>query len=83
MKEKDIDLSEYNPFELDLKTRREDGYMVSTIKFKRTGPYETAIVCEDFIKIVEVYYTKEKAIQGHEEYCSMSTYAIEHLESIE
>lgn len=68
---------------VNLKTKREDGYIVITNK-RSIHEYETIIVPEQCgIKVIAYYNTKEAAMQGHEAYSNMSTYAIAHLESIE
>ena len=59
-------------------TKREDGYIVSTIEppfMAWYGKYETAIMLEgDFEwRVAEGYETEEEARIGHEKYVNMST----------
>lgn len=68
------------------RTKRSDGYIISTVKpyaFAWYGKYETALVkSRDDIRIIEGYNTKEEAIKGHEKYCNMTTKELERLEFI-
>ena len=59
-------------------TKREDGYIVSTIEppfMAWYGKYETAIRLEGGFnwRIAEGYETEEEARIGHEKYVNMST----------
>ena len=60
-------------------TKREDGYIVSTVKatfMAWYGKYETAIMLEGDFEwriIAEGYETEEEARIGHEKYVNMST----------
>ena len=59
-------------------TKREDGYIVSTVKatfMAWYGKYETAIMLEGNFewRIAEGYETEEEARIGHEKYVNMST----------
>ena len=59
-------------------TKREDGYIVSTVKatfMALYGKYETAIMLEGNFewRIAEGYETEEEARIGHEKYVNMST----------
>ena len=59
-------------------TKREDGYIVSTIEppfMAWYGKYETAIRLEGGFnwRIAEGYETEEEARIGHEKYANMST----------
>ena len=59
-------------------TKREDGYIVSTIEppfMAWYGKYETAIMLEGNFewRIAEGYETEEEARIGHEKYVNMST----------
>ena len=59
-------------------TKREDGYIVSTIEppfMAWYGKYETAIMLEGNFewRIAEGYETEEEARMGHEKYVNMST----------
>ena len=68
-------------------TKREDGYIVSTVKptfMAWYGKYETAITLEglDCWRIAEGYETEEEARRGHEKYVNMSTDEIEEIEWI-
>ena len=73
-------------YRIDL-TKREDGYIVSTIEppfMAWYGKYETAIRLEGSFnwRIAEAYETEEEARIGHEKYVSMSTDEIEKIEWI-
>ena len=68
-------------------TKREDGYIVSTVKptfMAWYGKYETAIMLEDLDcwRIAEGYETEEEARIGHEKYVNMSTDEIEKIKWI-
>ena len=67
-------------------TKREDGYIISTIKSYDNcyGTYETAIMLEglDRWNIAEGYSTEEEAIKGHEKYVAMSEEEINKIEWI-
>lgn len=67
-------------------TKREDGYIVSTVKSydNMYGAYETAIMLEEFGRwdVVEGYETKEEAIKGHEKYVAISEEEICRIECI-
>ena len=59
-------------------TKREDGYIVSTIEppfMAWYGKYETAIMLDEDLgwRIAEGYETEEEARIGHEKYVNMST----------
>ena len=65
-------------------TKREDGYIVSTVKatfMAWFGKYETAIMFEGNLewRIAEGYETEEEARKGHEKYVNMSTEEIEKI----
>ena len=65
-------------------TKREDGYIVSTIEppfMAWYGKYETAIVFDGSFewRIAEGYETEEEARIGHEKYVNMSTDEIEKI----
>ena len=65
-------------------TKREDGYIVSTIKppfMAWYGKYETAIMLEEIFdwRIAEGYETEEEARIGHEKYVNMSADEIEKI----
>ena len=65
-------------------TKREDGYIVSTVKppfMAWYGKYETAIMLEGNFewRIAEGYETEEEARIGHEKYVHMSTDEIEKI----
>ena len=64
-------------------TKREDGYIISTVKSYdyRYGAYETAMMLEglDCWRIAEGYSTEEEAIKGHEKYVNMSADEIEKI----
>ena len=68
------------------RTKRSDGYIISTVKpyaLAWYGRYETTLVkSKDDIRIIEGYSTKEEAIKGHEKYCNMTTEELEGLEFI-
>ena len=73
-------------YRIDL-TKREDGYIVSTIEppfMAWYGKYETAIRLEGGFnwRIAEGYETEEEARIGHEKYVNMSTDDIEKIEWI-
>ena len=66
-------------------TKREDGYIVSTIEppfMAWYGKYETAIRFERGFnwRIVEGYETEEEARKGHEKYVNMSVDDIERID---
>ena len=68
-------------------TKREDGYIVSTVKptfMAWYGKYETAIMLEDlgYWRIAEGYETEEEARIGHKKYMNMSADEIEKIEWI-
>ena len=65
-------------------TKREDGYIVSTIEppfMAWYGKYETAIRLEGGFnwRIAEGYETEEEARKGHEKYVNMSVDEIERI----
>ena len=65
-------------------TKREDGYIVSTVKstfMAWYGKYETAIMLEGNLelRIAEGYETEEEARIGHEKYVNMSGDEIERI----
>ena len=65
-------------------TKREDGYIVSTIEppfMAWYGKYETAIMLESGFnwRIAEGYETEEEARIGHEKYVNMSADEIERI----
>lgn len=66
-------------------TKREDGYVISTIKLYFTCEtgiwYEDDKECSD-IRIVEVYKTEEEAKNGHKKYANMTTKELEKIEWI-
>lgn len=74
-----INLSE-SAFDLDLKTKREDDIVISTIKIKDSGYYETAIIEGKILKIVNQYPTEEDVINYHKQYCQMTIKEINKLE---
>lgn len=63
-------------------TKREDGYMVSTMAW--FGKYKTAIMLEGSFewRIAERYETEEEAKIGHEKYVNMSADEIEKIARI-
>ncbi len=68
-------------------TKREDGYIISTIKppaLAWYGEYETAIRLEglDTWNIAEGYDTEEEALKGHEKYSNMTEEEINGIEYI-
>ena len=68
-------------------TKREDGYIVSTVKatfMAWYGKYETAIMPDEDLGwiIAEGYETEEEARIGHEKYVNMSTDEIEKIKWI-
>lgn len=68
-------------------TKREDGYIVSTVEppfMAWYGKYETAIGLEEGSgwRIAEGYETEEEAIKGHEKYVAMSEKEINKIEWI-
>ena len=68
-------------------TKREDGYIVSTVKatfMAWYGKYETAIGLEgdSGCRIAEGYETEEEARVGHEKYVAMSEKEINKIEWI-
>ena len=65
-------------------TKREDGYIVSTVKptfMAWYGKYETAIMLKGGFnwRIAEGYETEEEARKGHEKYVNMSVDDIERI----
>ena len=81
-----------NPFYI--RTERNDGYIISTIKPSDLvwyGKYETAVFKNEdhikkrigCIKVVEGYSTRKEAIKGHKKYCNMTTKELERLDSID
>ena len=65
-------------------TKREDGYIVSTVKpmfMAWYGKYETAIRLEEGFgwRVAEGYETEEEARIGHEKYVNMSADEIERI----
>ena len=68
-------------------TKREDGYIVSTVKpmfMAWYGKYETAVMINEDLgwRIAEGYETEEEARRGHEKYVNMSTDEIGKIEWI-
>ena len=68
-------------------TKREDEYIVSTVKsmfMAWYGKYETAVMIDEDLgwRIAEGYETKEEARKGHEKYVNMSTDEIEDIDWI-
>ena len=68
-------------------TKREDGYIVSTVKpmfMAWYGKYETAVMIAEDLgwRIAEGYETEEEARRGHEKYVNMSTDEIEDIDWI-
>ena len=71
---------------MDLKFKREDGNIISTVKpwfLPIYGNYETAIIKPDGeVRILEGYVTAKEAFEGHEKYCNMSTEELENFRYI-
>ena len=71
---------------MDLKFKREDGNIISTVSpwcMAWYGNYETAIIKPDGeIRILEGYDTAKEAFEGHEKYCNMSTEELENLSDV-
>ena len=68
-------------------TKREDGYIISTIDpsfMAWYGKYETAIAFEgEFVwRVAEGYETEEEALEGHKKYVSMTEEEINHINYI-
>lgn len=65
---------------------REDGYIISTVRSHDNwyGPYETAFWLKGWgnVQILKGYSTEEQAVQGHLEFCGMSTEELEDYETI-
>ena len=71
---------------MNLKFKREDGYIISTVTpwfMPWYGNYETAIIKPDGeVRILEGYDTAKEAFEGHEKYCNMSTEELENFKYI-